>query len=69
MHRLFLSCNFLLGSRREIIEDLLDIRIFSTMNVILKDRLKVANEEIKENETAIKFLKEKQRCNRIMFIV
>ena len=47
------------GSRREIIEDLLDIRIFSTMNVILKDRLKVANEEIKENETAIKFLKEK----------
>ena len=58
------------GSRREIIEDLLDIRIFSTMNVILKDRLKVANEEIKENETAIKFLKEKkQRCNRIMFIV
>jgi DNA repair exonuclease SbcCD ATPase subunit len=47
------------ASRREIIEDLLDIRIFSTMNVILKDRVKVTNEEIKENERSISFLKEK----------
>ena len=46
------------ASRREIIEDLLDIRIFSTMNVILKDRVKVTNEEIKENERSISFLKE-----------
>jgi DNA repair exonuclease SbcCD ATPase subunit len=47
------------ASRREIIEDLLDIRIFSTMNVILKDRVKVTSEEIKENDRSIKFLKEK----------
>lgn len=52
------------ASRREIIEDLLDIRIFSTMNVILKDRLKVANEEIKDNETNIKFLKEKAQMQQ-----
>jgi DNA repair exonuclease SbcCD ATPase subunit len=52
------------ASRREIIEDLLDIRIFSTMNVILKDRLKVANEEIKDNETTIKFLKEKAQMQQ-----
>ena len=47
------------AARREIIEDLLDIRIFSTMNVILKDRVKVTNEEIRENERSISFLKEK----------
>ena len=29
------------------------------MNVILKDRVKVTNEEIRENETAFLFLKEK----------
>ena len=47
------------ASRREIIEDLLDIRIFSTMNVILKDRIKTSNEELKDHEREISFLKEK----------
>jgi len=47
------------ASRREIIEDLLDIRIFSTMNVILKDRIKTTTEELKQFETEIMFLKEK----------
>jgi|TARA_R100000482_G_scaffold92247_1_gene38122 DNA repair exonuclease SbcCD ATPase subunit len=47
------------ASRREIIEDLLDIRIFSTMNVILKDRVKTSTEELKSFETQISFLKEK----------
>ena len=47
------------ASRREIIEDLLDIRIFSTMNVILKDRIKSSTEELKSFETEIGFLKEK----------
>ena len=47
------------ASRREIIEDLLDIRIFSTMNVILKDRIKSSTEELKAFETEIGFLKEK----------
>ena len=47
------------ASRREIIEDLLDIRIFSTMNVILKDRIKSSTEELKNFEREITFLKEK----------
>ena len=47
------------ASRREIIEDLLDIRIFSTMNVILKDRIKTTTEELKQFESEINFLKEK----------
>ena len=47
------------ASRREIIEDLLDIRIFSTMNVILKDKVKSSTEELRSYETDIAFLKEK----------
>ena len=47
------------ASRREIIEDLLDIRIFSTMNVILKDKVKSSVEELRSYETDIAFLKEK----------
>ena len=45
--------------RREIIEDLLDIRIFSTMNVLLKERIKSTNDTIKDNERSISFIKEK----------
>jgi DNA repair exonuclease SbcCD ATPase subunit len=37
-----------LASRREIIEDLLDIKIFSIMNSILKDKIKTTQEEIKQ---------------------
>ena len=36
--------------RREVIEDLLDIQIFSRMNVILKDRLKDVKETVKNCE-------------------
>jgi DNA repair exonuclease SbcCD ATPase subunit len=50
--------------RREIIEDLLDIRIFSTMNVILKDRIKTNNEMIKSFENEIEFLKEKVKMQK-----
>ncbi len=50
--------------RREIIEDLLDIRIFSTMNVILKDRIKTNNEMIKTFENEIEFLKEKTKMQK-----
>jgi len=35
------------ANRREIIEDLLDIRIFSAMNIILKDKIKTNKEKIK----------------------
>jgi DNA repair exonuclease SbcCD ATPase subunit len=36
-------------SRREIIEDLLDIQVFSTMNVLLKDKMASNRESITEN--------------------
>jgi DNA repair exonuclease SbcCD ATPase subunit len=50
--------------RREIIEDLLDIRVFSSMNLILKDRIKVNNDSIKTRETEIEFLKEKVKMQK-----
>jgi len=37
------------GTRREIIEDLLDIQVFSTMNTLLKEKLTENKEEITEN--------------------
>lgn len=43
-----------LASRREIIEDLLDIRIFSSMNLIVKEKLKTIKDDLKQlhiNET------------------
>jgi len=36
------------ANRRDIVEDLLDIKIFSTMNGILKDRVRSCNEIIRE---------------------
>ena len=42
------------GQRREVIEDILDIRIFSTMNVLLKEKAQETKNEILriENEIA-----------------
>ena len=36
------------GSRREIIEDLLDIKIFSYMSNILREKIRSTNDEIRE---------------------
>ena len=41
------------GIRREVIEDLLDIRIFSTMSVLLKDRISSNKDEILTNKNAV----------------
>ena len=41
------------GIRREVIEDLLDIRIFSTMSVLLKDRISSNKDEILTNKNQI----------------
>lgn len=38
------------ASRREVIEDLLDIKIFSSMNSVVKDKLKSIKDEIKSLE-------------------
>ena len=48
-----------LAARREIIEDILDIQIFSTMNVNLKDKIRVINEELKDHEYKLSLVKEK----------
>ena len=38
------------ATRREVIEDLLDIKIFSSMNTVLKDQVKTCRDEIKNLE-------------------
>ena len=45
--------------RREIIEDILDIQVFSTMNILLKDRVKENNIELREIDYQIDLLKDK----------
>ena len=48
-----------LAQRREIIEDILDIQVFSTMNVLLKDKVRENNDEIKTLDYQIHLLEEK----------
>ena len=47
------------ADRRSVIEDILDINVFSTMNTLLKDKMSVAKEEIKEVNRTIETLKDK----------
>jgi len=48
-----------LAQRRDIIEDILDIQVFSTMNVLLKDKVRENNDEIKTLDYQIHLLEEK----------
>ena len=45
------------SQRREVIEDILDIRIFSTMNTLLKERIQQTKEELIRVESAIQLSK------------
>ena len=45
--------------RREVIEDILDIKIFSTMNLLLKERAQETKDAINRTETEIKSAKDK----------
>jgi DNA repair exonuclease SbcCD ATPase subunit len=47
------------AQRREVIEDLLDIQVFSTMNTLLKDRISENKNSITENNYSIDLLKTK----------
>lgn len=47
------------GQRRDVIEDILDIRIFSVMNQILKDKVQANKDEILRIEDAVTLAKEK----------
>ena len=48
-----------LAQRREIIEDILDIQVFSTMNVLLKDKMRENNEELRDIDYQVDLLKDK----------
>ena len=47
------------GQRREIIEDILDIQVFSTMNVLLKDKMRSNNEELRDIDYQLDLLKDR----------
>jgi len=47
------------ANRREVIEDLLDIKIFSSMNVVIKEKIRQLKEEIKVLELKKETLKDK----------
>ena len=47
------------AQRREIIEDILDIQVFSTMNVLLKDKMRENVEELKDLDYKLHLLDER----------
>ena len=51
-------------NRREVIEDLLDIKIFSSMNVLIKDKIRSLKEEIRTLELKKDSLKEKMKMQK-----
>jgi len=50
--------------RREVIEDLLDIRIFSAMNNIIKDKIREKKDQIKSLELKKETLKDKMKMQQ-----
>ena len=52
------------SNRREVIEDLLDIRIFSAMNNILKDNLKEKKTQVKSLDLKKETLKDKMKMQK-----
>jgi len=52
------------ANRREVIEDLLDIRIFSLMNNIIKDKMRTQKEQIKSLDLKKDTLKDKVKMQR-----
>ena len=47
------------NQRRDVIEDILDIRVFSTMNTVLKTRMQETKDEILRTETALSMARER----------
>ena len=56
-----------LGDRREIIENLLDISVFTEMNKILKSKIKELKEDITDTEHKLDLTKQKHKSNREFF--
>ena len=54
------------GQRREVIEDILDIKIFSTMNQILKEKMIGTKEQLQTIETEIRILTEQAKAQQTL---
>jgi len=54
------------GQRREVIEDILDIRIFSTMNSLLKEKAQETKDAITRIESEIKSSKDKVEAQQVL---
>ena len=52
------------SARREVIEDLLDIRIFSSMNTVIKEKIRLLREDIKVLDLKKESLNEKVRMQQ-----
>ena len=52
------------SNRREVIEDLLDIRIFSAMNILIKDNIRTKKEQIKSLDIKRDNLKDKMQMQQ-----
>lgn len=50
------------ANRREVIEEILDIKIFSTMSSFVKEELKIISEEINSENTKIQILQNKKNA-------
>ncbi len=50
--------------RREVIEDILDIKVFSTMNTILKEKIAENKEELSVVETEIRIITEQAKAQK-----
>lgn len=50
--------------RRDIVEDLLDIRIFSSMNSILKEKIRAANEIVRESSIKMELIEDKIKMQK-----
>lgn len=52
------------GQRREVIEDILDIKIFSTMNQLLKEKIVGTKDQLSSIETEIRILTEQAKAQQ-----
>lgn len=53
-----------LGQRREIIEDILDIKIFTVMNTVLKEKQNILKDTIRDVETKMEVAKQKAELQK-----
>lgn len=47
------------AGRREVIEDILDIKIFSTMNLLVKEKIKMYSDEVRDLQSNAELIREK----------